>query len=132
MASKSITQNVQHKFLYLIKISKFEFLIGCWHVMNKLKVFNYQECNQPHQHLCIAHESLCIRLEEVSQVRLPKFLLDQEVLREESQIAKYRTHADFTPRHVYVLPNFWGCLFSRRFFSQNSVVMMAGVRLSKR
>ena len=38
MASKRITQNVQHKFLYLLKISKFEFLICCWHVMNKLKV----------------------------------------------------------------------------------------------
>ena len=37
--------------------------------------FNYQEYNQPHQHLCTVHESLCIRLEEVSPVRLPKFHL---------------------------------------------------------
>ena len=70
--------------------------------------FNYQEYNQPHQHLCIVHESWCIHLEEVSQVRLPKFPLDQEVSREESQIAtlysvtKYRTCA----MAWYFLPHF--------------------------
>ena len=47
--------------------------------------FNYQEYNQPHQHWYIVHESWCIHLEEVSQVRLPKFPLDQELLRVKSR-----------------------------------------------